>query len=189
MVTRTSRMIGLSAAALLSSVAVSFAADATAVKKYALPQRGSLQMNVPVGWSDEVRPPQQSNMPPTIVFRARDGKAFDVLVTPIWRARPEVPVATKEALRQSVQKAADELKAQALEQTIPIIELTGASGPGFYFSVTDKAPNPGEYKYLTQGLLRVGELAVSFSILTNDGQEQVREDALTLLKSAVHLQP
>jgi hypothetical protein len=55
--------------------------------------------------------------------------------------------------------------------------------------VTDKAPNPGEYKYLTQGMLRVSELVVSFSILTNDGQEQVREDALALLKSAVHLQP
>jgi hypothetical protein len=187
MVTRTSWMVGL-AASLLCSMAASFAADATAEKKYALPQRGSLQMNVPVGWSDEVRPPQR-NGPPTIIFRAKDGKAFDVLVTPIWRARPEVPVATKEALRQSVQRAADEAKAQALEQTIPLIELTGASGPGFYFSVTDKAPNPGEYKYLTQGLLRVGELAVSFSILTNDGQEQVREDALTLLKSALHLQP
>src|SRR5437762_303935 len=89
MITRASWLIGLS---LLCSVAVSFAADATAERKYALPQHGNLQMNVPAGWSDEVRQPQ-GDTPPTIVFRPKDGKPFDVLVTPIWRARPDLPLA------------------------------------------------------------------------------------------------
>jgi hypothetical protein len=176
------------AAVLLSCVAVSSAADATAARKYALPQRGSFQMNVPAGWSDELRQPQGS-LPPTIAFRAREGKPFDVLVTPIWRARADVPVATKDAIKQSVQKAADEVKSQAVERTIPIVEFASSTGPGFYFSATDKAPNPGEYKYMTQGMLKVSDLTVTFTILTNDGQEQVAQDALAMLKSAVHVQP
>ena len=145
-------------------------------------------MKVPSGWTDELRQPQGA-VPPTIAFRPRDGKGFDVLVTPIWRERADLPVATKDAIKQGVQKAADEVKKQAVEKMIPVVEFAGASGPGFYFSATDKAPNPGEYKYLTQGLLNVGELTVTFSILTNDGQEQVTQDALNMLKSAVHVRP
>lgn len=145
-------------------------------------------MDVPVTWGDELRQPQGA-MPPTITFRPREGKLFDVLVTPIWRARADVPVATKDAMRASVQKAADDAKAQAVEKTLPLVEFAGSSGPGFYFSATDKAPNPGEYKYMTQGMLKVSELTVTFTILTNDGQEQVTQNALGMLKSAVHVQP
>jgi hypothetical protein len=57
-------------------------------------------------------------------------------------------------------------------------------GPGFYFSATDRAPKPDEYKFLTQGVVRVGELSVTFTILTNDGQDAVVKQALDALKSA-----
>jgi hypothetical protein len=64
------------------------------------------------------------------------------------------------------------------------VEFQGRSGPGFYFSATDRAPKPGEYKFLTQGIVRVGELSVTFTILTNDGQEAVVKQALEALKGA-----
>ncbi len=184
---RIHSILGL-VALLLCPLAASFAADASATKKYALPQKGSFEMQVPSVWNDELSQPQGA-VPPTITFRPRDGNGFGVLVTPIWRARADLPVATKDAIKQGVQRAADEAKKQAVEKTIPVVEFAGSSGPGFYFSATDKAPNPGEYKYLTQGLLNVGELTVTFSILTNDGPEQVTQEALNMLKSAVHVQP
>ena len=63
------------------------------------------------------------------------------------------------------------------------MEFQGRSGPGFY-SATDRAPKPGEFKFLTQGIVRVGELAVTFTI-PNDGQEAVVKQALeALLKGA-----
>ena len=62
--------------------------------------------------------------------------------------------------------------------------LRGQPAPATIFRT--KAPKPGEYKYMTQGMLVVRELAVSFTILTNDGQQQVVQDALTMLKSATH---
>jgi hypothetical protein len=183
----TPRSLSLIAAALLlSALAVSLAAGAA--NTYPLPQHGRFQMEVPLAWIDEVRQPQ-GEVPPTIVLRPKEGNGFEVLVTPIWRQRPDVPPATKEAVRQSVQRAADYRKSQAVESSLPLIEFAGASGPGFYFSATDKTPGPGEYRYLTQGMLLVSELAVLFTILTNDGQEQVKQQALDMLKSAIHAQP
>lgn len=163
------------------------AADASA-RKYPLAQRGSLQLNVAAAWADEVREPP-GGVPPAIMFRPRSGAPFEILVTPIWRPRPDIPEATTEAIRSAVQRAADEAKPDSVEQDISIRELTGASGPGFYFSATAKAPKPGEYRYLTQGIVKVSDLTVTFTILTNEGQEQVAKDALDMVRGAVHLQP
>ena len=99
------------------------------------------------------------------------------------------PVSTKDSIRQQVERSADEAKSQAAEKTIRVIEFAGSSGPGYYFSATDRAPKPGEYKFVTQGMLKVSDLVVTFTILTNDGQEQVSRDALSMLKSAVHIEP
>jgi hypothetical protein len=173
--------------ALVLAVVILCAADAS-TRKFALAQHGSLQMKVPAAWAHETREPP-GGVPPTIVLRPRSGSVFEILVTPIWRARPDIPEATKETIRQSVERAADDAKSDAVEQTIAIRELAGASGPGFYFSATDKAPKPGEYKYLTQGIVKVRDLTVTFTILTNDGQQQVATDALDMVRSAAHLQP
>ena len=85
-----------------------------------------------------------------------------------------------------MQQAAERVRAVAAEQTIEILELAGAAGVGYYFSVTDPAPKPGEYKHMTQGILPVGILLLPFTIYTNDGQQDIVTDALTMLKSAIH---
>jgi hypothetical protein len=90
-------------------------------------------------------------------------------------------------MRHSVQQTADKVKPSATEQYLPVEQLTGAPGPGYYFSATDREPKPGEFKYLTQGMLLVGDVVVGFSILTNDAQEKVRDQALATLKSASHI--
>ncbi len=73
-----------------------------------------------------------------------------------------------------------------MEKTIEVIEFEGTSGVGYYFSVSDPMPKPGEYKHLTQGIIPVGILMVPFSIFTNDGQQGIVTEALTVLKSATH---
>ena len=166
--------------ALLFAVALSAVAQA---KDYPVPDKTTLQIAVPAGWKDQVREGERG-FPPTIIFTPREGPPFQVLVTPISRPRPDVPVPTGDQIRDSVQRVADQMKRQAAEKELPLVELKGTSGPGYYFSATDKAPLPDEFKYLTQGMLIVGELAVTFSVLTNDGQEKVRDEALAMLKSA-----
>jgi hypothetical protein len=177
----------------LSCIAVAFLlaaspacpADATSDRRYPLPERGYLQVQAPASWKDERRQPSEP-VPPTILFGPGRGTSFAVLLTPIWRPRPDVPLPAKAELRQRVERAAESIRPQAVEKRIDVVEFQGSSGPGFYFSATDKAPKPGEYKFMTQGILSVAELLVTFTILTNDGRDAIVRDALEMLKSASH---
>lgn len=171
-------------AAMLGLTAVVHAADTLVEKKFTLPQHGTFNVKAPTNWSDQIRQPP-NNLPPTIRFGARDGAApFEVLITPIWRMRADIKLPTKEELRQRVEKAIDPVRGDAVEKNINVVELPGVSGPGYYFAITDKAPKPGEFKYMSQGMILVGELVTTFTILTNDGQTQITQSALSMLKGA-----
>lgn len=160
-------------------------AEERGARRYALPDHGSLRLGVPVSWRDELRQPQD-RLPPTIVFTPKSGTSFQVLLTTLWQTTSDVPARSPEALRENVQRAADQAKSQAVENTIAVKKLEGSSGPGYYFSATDRAPGPGEYRHMTQGIVRVGDLTVTFTILTNDGGQGVVNDALAMLSGARH---
>ena len=160
-------------------------AAGTVERRYVLPDHGNFVAQVPHDWKDQVRQPP-NRLPPTIVFRQSSGPPFEILLTTIWPATRDRPAQSREALRKQVERAAENAKSQAVEAEPRVMEFQGRSGEGFYFSATDRAPKPGEYRFLTQGILRVGELTVTFTILTNDGQEHIVKQAIELLKSAAH---
>jgi len=169
------------AALLLSLTAVTGAMAAEGEKKaFALPDNSKLELAVPAGWKDE--PKEKS-----IALSPREGAPFQVVVTPVARQKPGASTDTAIKMRVSVQQGADKVKPSAIEQYLPVEPLPGAPGPGYYFSATDREPKPGEFKHLTQGMLLVGDVVVAFSILTNDAQEKVRDQALAMLKSATHI--
>lgn len=155
-------------------------------KAYALPDKSSLELTIPPGWKDEVKA-NQGKTAASIALTPRDGPPFQVVVTPLARQRPGTSADTAIQMRQNVQAAADKVKPSAAETLLTAEALAGAPAPGYYFSATDPEPKPGEFKYLTQGMLLVGDVVVAFSILTNDGQEKAKDAALAMLKSATHL--
>ena len=171
----------------LGCLLLSFATAAAAMaadgekKAFALPDNSKLELTIPAGWKDELKEKQ------AIALTPRDGAPFRVVITPIARQRPGTSADTAIKMRHSVQQAADKVKPSAVEQYLPVEALTGAPGPGYYFSATDREPKPGEFKYLTQGMLLAGDVVLSFGILTNDAQEKVRDEALAMVKSASHL--
>lgn len=182
----------------LACLLVSFATAATAIaaegakKAFALPDNSKLELSIPAGWKDEVKAVQaakanQGAAPSTVTLTPREGAPFEVNVTPVARQRQGASADTAIKMRHSVQQSADKVKPSAMEQYLAVEPLGGAPGPGYYFSATDREPKPGEFKYLTQGMLLVGDVVVAFSILTNDAQEKVRDQALAMLKSASHL--
>ena len=182
----------------LTCLLVSLATAATALaaeggkKAFTLPDNSKLEFSVPVGWKDEVKTTQGSkaspgSAPSTVALTPSEGAPFEVHVTPVAHLQQGASADTVIRMRHSVQQGADKVKPTAMEPYLPVEQLTGAPGPGYYFSATDPAPKPGEFKYLTQGMLLVGDVVVAFSILTNDAQERVREQALAMLKSASHL--
>jgi len=153
-------------------------------RKYPLPDKSTLQLIVPAGWQDEARP-KEGNSPASILFTPREGAPFKVSLTPIGVGQPSP--ALEAQMRTAVQAAADKVKPQAVEALLMAEEFKGAQGAGYFFSATDAAPKPGEYKYLSEGMLLVGEVVVSFGILTNDGQEAVKEQAFSMLRSAARV--
>ena len=172
------------AAAALALPASGMAADAGAAKRYAIPERGFLQLSVPSGWADKY---ENTAQPPLISFRPGQGRPFLVSLTPAPQTATGKPPATKEELRKSVMELADGIHLFAVEKDIKVNEFAGSAGPGFYFFATDAAPGPGEFKFMNRGMLKVGDVTVTFTILTNEGQDGIVRAALEMLKGAVQV--
>jgi hypothetical protein len=172
---------------LLGFAVIAIAAEQTNDRRYTLSGHGVFQMKVPASWKDEVQESTDYRLPPRIALRPASGDQFIISIIPFWKESEDAPTITDATARRMVKSAADKAQPNAAEKTLTIIEMQGASGSGYYFSATAKAPEPGSAKYMTQGILLVGELTVSFVIFTNDGQKDVDSAALAMLKGAVHV--
>ena len=169
--------------ALLGAATALAQTNSTGPRRFTLPEHGQFVIQVPADWKGEVSQPA-TRMPPTIAFTPASGKPFQIMMTTIWPATKDRQPQSRDELRATVQRGVDGAKPQAVEKELRLVEFQGRTGPGFYFSATDRAPKPDEYKFLTQGVVRVGELSVTFTILTNDGQEAIVKQALDALKGA-----
>jgi hypothetical protein len=181
------RILSCLAAALLLAAASAFSADRTVEKSVPLTEHGTFKLRVPATWTVEVTQDPQT-VPPSIALRPAKGKAFEIVVAPLWRPRPDVPLPTRESMQEQLKQGVENIQPQAMETEITLVEFQGKTGPGFYYSVTDKAPKPKGYKYMTQGLLTVSELLVIFTVLSNEGKDQVVRDLIAMLKTASHEQ-
>ncbi len=154
-------------------------------EQYSLPKHGMLELNLPALWEVQIEQPP-NDLPPTIIFGPKSGLPFEMLITPIWQISDNEPPLTSREIEQIVKKSAIAAQSQALEKTIKIINFEGSMGKGFYFSATDRNPGHGEFKYLTQGIVSIGQLAITFTILTNENQEFTKEMALNVIKGIHH---
>ncbi len=158
-------------------------AEEVTVRSYPLPEHGTFQVKVPASWKDSVAQPGGA-LPSTITFAPKAGAPFEILVTPLWLAQPDLKMPTADEIKVKLQRGADEVAKRAVEKTIEVKPLKGSTNIGYYFAATDRAPKPGEFKFLNQGIVAVEDLLVSFTILTNDGQDAVVTAALSMLSAA-----
>jgi len=180
MATGAVKQLGL---ALLLTVAWMPSFSASSTRHFDLAGHGELLLSIPDNWQSAIKQPK--NGPPTIRLHTRSGAALQVLITAIWAIPPnDVPDNTK--IRSLVADAAKSAESQSVEGALRLHELVGPNSRGYYFFATDRAPAPGEWKYLTQGATRVGAIALTFTILTNDGGEADANAALELIRLAAH---
>ncbi|MEX2150404.1 MAG: hypothetical protein WD793_09305 [Steroidobacteraceae bacterium] len=140
---------------------------------------------MPPAWVDNVDIPP-GGAPLTVQLTPADGAPFAVHLTPLAPDPTADRVMDPAALYAAVREAAERIRPRAIEETIEIERLRGTRGTGYFFSVTDREPQPEEFRYMTQGALQAGELIVWFTILTNNGQEAEVATALAMLQSLVH---
>ena len=89
------------------------------------------------------------------------------------------PRAGDVGVRKLVQEAADNYGPQSVEKKADLKPLKGAQAEGFYFTVTDPAPGPGDFLFMRQGAVAVGGAWTTFTILFNKGAEREADDATT----------
>jgi hypothetical protein len=150
--------------------------------RVALGARGAIVLSVPDNWRESIEQ-ANPNVPPTVTFTPAEGRGFQVLITPIWPGVPNAPTISPGALREQVRHASDAAQPQAVERELTVVDFSGPSGFGAYFSATDRAPEPDGYKYLTQGMVAATDLRVTFTVLVNGNPAPVVQQALTALRT------
>ena len=141
---------------------------------------GALVLPVPEGWRSSMQP----GPAPTVSLTPARGGSFQVLVSALVAPDGRVASASRESIRRHVEAGATEAKSQSVERSLVIQSFGSGDVQGNYFSATDRAPKPGEFKYMTQGVMSVGGLPVTFTILSNGNAQEVVEPALRMLAAA-----
>lgn len=159
-------------------------------ESFVLGQVGSQQVTVevPVGWT-AVSPP--AAMPDAATVRLSRGTPEQALMLlTVMAPPPGSPLSGADAAMVDVlvSASARQASAQSEEGELASVRFERGAARGAYFSATDKAPPPGEYKYLSQGLATVGEFAVTFTALSHAEPAETRDQMLEALGSLT-LQP
>lgn len=157
-------------------------AAAQSPKRYDIGELGRLSLNFPDTWLDTMTRSPDSNGT-TIKFTPKSGSPFEVIVS----AGMVIPASEtrdpSEVARAIAGDAASGAVLQAVEPELAIVELKGDEATAHYFSATDKAPKPDEFKYLTQGAVVTGRVLMIFTILTNDDSHAADANAIDMIKT------
>jgi hypothetical protein len=169
----------------VTALFAAFAANAaTSPEQFVLPNHGTLVLNVPSDWKANVKTPA-GDSPQTILIAPKNGAAFQMLLTPIWgdaiRALPD-----DAKIHSVVMSAAKGAESGAAQSSVAFRNLVGPSTRGYYFYATDKSPTAGEWKYIRQGTIKTGDIVLTFTILTNDGDQANAKTALDMIRHASH---
>lgn len=167
---------------ILTAIFASHPTDVVAKSnRYVLPGHGAIAVAVPAEWADSIHQPRGES-PPTIVFQTADSSKFQALITPIWHVNSKSAAVRARSTKTLVEDSASRAASSAIEQELPVRPFSGRLGKGYYFSATDRNPEPGGYRYLTQGAIVIDDLTVTFTILTNSDSGDAVTDALQMIK-------
>jgi len=176
-----SRSVGIAIVTMVLATA-GWAQKVVETQQLPVPEHGKLQVVVPAGWAIETRQsPKEEGLPTTFLFTPASGPAFRLLVTPLGSPTAEPGFNTPNWIKAQISHIRDLRLRVAIEKEAPLHEIRSKSGTGYWFSITDPAPKPGEYEHLTQGALPAGDLCVSFTVLTHVAPPEGVADALALL--------
>ena len=156
------------------------------VRSFPLAEKGSLEMSMPEPWRLSVKR-ARPGLPPTISFSPSKGDAFVLLVTPLWSPRSAPEFNSPSTVRSIVEASGRPFLDRAIEAKLVLSEIKGSHAHGYAFSLKDGAPGPGEYEYMTQGAAGVGDLLITFTILTHRRDVIEIRQALDAIRSSKHV--
>jgi hypothetical protein len=160
----------------------------TITKDYAVQSGGTLHLTFPKAWNDFPRQFKQkdNSMLQMVQFHPPVGNDFAVIVEFESLAEDK----SKDVnIKKLLTEAARLELPNSIEKSVEIHELKGTQIEGAYFTLTDKhlllaLPQPGEFKYLTQGYAKLHGLVLNFRVASNRFNSAEKQSAFEMIKSA-----
>jgi hypothetical protein len=150
--------------------------------RFTVSKQNRLRLSLPATWRAGMRQ-DPNGMTSTIKIWPTGSERFEVLISRIPRKNGEGPV-TSERLLQIVRENGQMAASHSAEQKLDVKAFGPGNWKGYYYRLTDKAPRPNEYKYMTQGAMSEGTILFTFTFLTNSDKAFDQEQVLRLLSSA-----
>ena len=162
---------------------IALVAEPKTIGKYPIPDHGVLELNVPTSWKTKIHKPQE-NMPPTMIFSPAKGNDFQVTMMVLWGKKEEPGFNRPEKVETLLAKDGQQLLSRTVETKIVLKEIKGVNHIGYYFSITDKNPEPGEYRYMTRAGIGVGNLLLHVTVLHRVKESGAVKETLSMLREA-----
>jgi CHAT domain-containing protein/tetratricopeptide (TPR) repeat protein len=155
-------------------------------QEFAVPGGGAIQVASAPDWIGDPEPGSGSNTPLTLSFRENPQGAERLIVTVrVLDGDPPSLVEIWSALHEAFNALRDHA-----EESRPVpCGITTTNGYGCFFTVTDRSPAPGEFRFMSSGMVLCGGLLLQFTILTNPHELMLFSRALATIRSAVHRPP
>ena len=150
--------------------------------RFTVSKQNRLKLALPENWRAGMRQ-DPSGMASTIKVWPNGGEQFEMLISRIPRKDAQKPV-TPEHLLKIVRESGQLAASQSAEQKLDVKEFGPGNWKGYYYRLTDKAPRPNEYRYMTQGAMSEGTILFTFTFLTNSEKAFDQDQFLRLLSSA-----
>lgn len=147
---------------------------------YRITNQMVLRLDLPADWSDEIKPGSGQTQTEIQMTPPPEGSS-KVLLSVLTLKQDMSDDKRLAGIRQMVENAGKEALPQAVEKTCDIRQFQGQSSVGYLFTLTDKAPKPNEFKYLTQGGYGAGRLILLFTILSNEKDSAVLKRTLEMV--------
>ena len=163
------------------------AQEPATARQYPIPGHGSLLLRVPQDWKGVGKSLEK---PPSFLFRFAppSGDAFLLQVTSVWLEPEKSAALIPDTIKSGIQATAVSMLPEAIEKEAAVVELRGPQSIGYHFTLTRRSPPAGEkdYKYVTQGTFKTGEVVTIFTLLYRDSGLAEKERALRMLAEASH---
>jgi hypothetical protein len=140
----------------------------------------TVELDLPGDWRDEAAPGRV----PTIRISRPPSREFMVLVSLTVPSNAQAPLpGAPDRSQANVRRGADAALERSVEKSIDVLPLQGESAKGYYYKATDRAPQKGGLRDMAQGELRAGNVVITFTILSNPGQEAQVQRALDMIRA------
>lgn len=160
----------------------------TSVRSYDVPGAGTLELEVPMRWQEEIGWTADDHRP-LLKFRPDEGEAFLLSITVM--TRPEDAPAdfgSVEWTRAVAEGAARRSLGIDAEQHLGLEQIGDAQVVGWYYSVTDAQlpdpPPPGTYRVMTQGVSAAGPVVLTATLLTQRSWGEEVNEGMRILRGA-----